>query len=393
MASLGSRIIFSEYNAIQSTIATLIGPTSGTIPVDTGYGQATIVSEQYPFSTAQITSVTNAAQATVTTNVRHNLVPGEIIYIDSIGAGMVQLNDKYVSVVTVSTFTFTINLNTNTTNPNTGLPNFTTWQTGQTGRIQQFVISANQFNRLRADLASVRKHQTGFTVAEGTAAEQLPTSARNSLITYNIYDSFYNLANTSNTQKYYLGESASNQPATSPRTFTGDWTGTLSFTLEIEWPSLNAIRQWFNTGGYIQFDINAGAATTANSKLKDEDWAAILNTTPVNYGGRNSANMGSRPGNWTTAGFYDADAFDREIYRRNGSGNYATNYLSITHRALNEKRMRWSITLADAHANIFAQAVTADISIAFILFYTTGGITLNYPFSALTISPTTISSS
>jgi len=384
MASLGSRIIFSEYNAIQSTIATLIGPTSGTIPVDTGYGQATIVSEQYPFSTAQITSVTNAAQATVTTNVRHNLVPGEIIYIDSIGAGMVQLNDKYVSVVTAGTTTFTINLNTSA---------YTAWTSGQTGRIQQFVISANQFNRLRTDLAAVRKHQTGFTVAEGTAAEQLPTSARNSLITYNIYDSFFNLANTSNSQKYFLGESTSNQPGTSPRTFTGDWTGTLSFTLEIEWPSLNAVRQWFNTGGYIQFDINAGAATTGNSKLKDESWAAILNTTPVNYGGRNAANMGNRPGNWTTAGFYDADAFDREIFRAAGSGNYSTNYLSITHRALTEKRIRWSITMADTHANIFAQAVTADISIAFILFYTVGGITLNYPFSDLIISPTTISSS
>jgi len=386
MASLGSTVIFSEYNAIQSTVATLIGPTSGTIPVDTGYGQATIVSEQYPFSTAQITSVSKASQATVTTNVRHNLVPGEIIYIDSIGGGMVELNDRYVSVVTVSTFTFTINLNTNTAG-------FTTWQTGQTGRIQQFIISANQFNRLRADLASVRKHQTGFTVADGTGAGELPTSTRGSIIRYNVYDSFYNLANASNTQKYYLGESTSNQPATSPRTFTGDWTGTLSFTLEIEWPSLNAIRQWFNTGGHIQFDINAGAATTANSKLKDESWAAILNTTPVNYGGRNAANMGSRPGNWTTAGFYDADAFDREIYRVAGSGSYATNYLSITHRALNERRMRWSITMADAHANVFAQAVTADISIAFILFYTTGGITLNYPFSDLVISPTTISSS
>jgi hypothetical protein len=384
MASLGSRIIFSEYNAIQSTIATLIGPTSGTIPVDTGYGQATIVSEQYPFSTAVITSVTNANQATVTTNVRHNLVPGEIIYIDSIGAGMVQLNDKYVSVVTAGAFTFTINLNTSA---------YTAWTSGQTGRIQQFVISANQFNRLRTDLAAVRKHQTGFTVAEGTAAEQLPTSARNSLITYNIYDSFFNLANTSNSQKYFLGESTSNQPGTSPRTFTGDWTGTLSFTLEIEWPSLNAIRQWFNTGGYIQFDINAGAATTGNSKSKDEDWAAILNTTPVNYGGRNAANMGSRPGNWTTAGFYDADAFDREIFRAGGSGNYSTNYLSITHRALTEKRIRWSISMVDTHANIFAQAVTADISIAFILFYTVGGITLNYPFSDLVISPTTISSS
>jgi hypothetical protein len=386
MASLGSRVIFSEYNAIQSTITTLIGPTSGTIPVDTGYGQATIVSEQYPFSTAVITNVSKASQATVTTNVRHNLVPGEIIYIDNISAGMVELNDRYVSVVTVSTLSFTINLNTNTAG-------FTAWSSGQTGRIQQFVISANQFNRLRTDLAAVRKHQTGFTVAEGTGAGQLPTSVRGSLISYNIYDSFFNLANTSNSEKYFLGESTSNQPATSPRTFTGDWTGTLSFTLEIEWPSLNAVRQWFNTGGYIQFDINAGAATTGNSKLKDEEWAAILNTTPVNYGGRNAANMGSRPGNWTTGGFYDADAFDREIFRANGTGNYSTNYLSITHRALTEKRIRWSISMVDTHANIFAQAVTADISIAFILFYTVGGVTLNYPFSDLVISPTTISSS
>lgn len=386
MASLGSTVIFSEYNAIQSTVATLIGPTSGTIPVDTGYGQATIVSEQYPFSTAVITNVSKASQATVTTDVRHNLVSGEIIYIDNISGGMVELNDRYVTVVSVSAFTFTINLNTNTAG-------FTSWAFGQTGRIQQFVISANQFNRLRTDLAAVRKHQTGFTVADGTAEGQLPVSARGSIIRYNVYDSFYNLANTSNTQKYFLGESTSNQPGTSPRTFTGDWTGTLSFTLEIEWPSLNAIRQYFNTGGYIQFDINAGAATTANSKLKDEDWAAILNTTPVNYGGRNKANMGNRPGTWATAGFYDANAFDNEIFKTVGTGNYATNYLSITHRALTEKKLRWTVTMVDTHANIFAQAVTADISIAFILFYTVGGVTLNYPISDLVITPSTISSS
>jgi hypothetical protein len=384
MASLGSPVIFSEYNAIQSTVSTLIGPTSGTIPIDTGYGQATIVSEQYPFSTAEITGVTKASQASVTTNVRHNLVSGEIIYIDNISEGMVELNDRYVTVVSTTAFSFTINLNTTS---------FTVWSSGQRGRIQQFVISANQFNRLRTDLAAVRKHQTGFTVADGTAAGQLPVSARGSIIRYNVYDSFYNLANTANTQKYFLGESASNQPSTSPRTFTGDWTGTLSFQLEIEWPSVNAVRQWFNTGGYIQFDINAGAATTANSKLKDEDWAAILNTTPVNYGGRNKTNMGDVPGNWTTAGFYDANAFDNEIFRKVGSGNYATNYLSITHRALTEKKMRWNISLVDTHANIFAQAVTADISIAFILFYTTGGVTLNYPFSDLVINASTISSS
>jgi hypothetical protein len=384
MASLGSRVIFSEYNAIQSTISTLIGPTSGPIPVRTGYGQAVISSEQYPFSAAEITNVTRATQATVTTDRPHNLVSGEIIYIDNISDGMIQLNDRYVTVVTVTSLTFTINLNTST---------FTTWTLGQRGRLQQFVVSANQFGRLRSDLAKVRKHQTGFTVPVGTGAGQLPTVTRGSLIQFNVYDSFFNLANTCNTEKFFLGEFASNQPATSPRTFTSDWTGTLTFTLEVEWPTLNAARQYFNTGGYIQFDINAGAATTANSRDKDISWRDILDQTPVNYGASSQSLMGNRPGTWTTAGFYEADGFDREIFYRSGAGSYATNYLQINHRALTERKIRWTITLADVHANIFAQAVTADISIAFILFYTTGDIALNYAFSDIVITPSTITSS
>jgi len=384
MASLNTKILFSEYNAIQGTIASLIGPTSGFIPVGTGYGQALIASSLYPFSTAEITNVTRASQASITTNVPHNLVSGEIIYIDSIDAGMVELNDRYVTVVTVTSLSFTINLNTSA---------FTSWAPSTRGRIQQFVVSANQFNRLRTDLARVRKHQTGFDVSPGTATEQLPFIERGTIMRANQYDAYFNLADTCNTQKFYLGEFTSLQPGTSPRTFTGDWTGTLTFTLEAEWPSTNAIRQFFNTGGYMQFDINAGAPSGANSRDKDISWQEILDTTPVNYGAFSQANMGNRPGNWTTAGFYDADGFDREIYYRTGAGAYATNFVRIQHRALSERRIRWTVTLVDTHANIFAQAVTADISIAFILFYTVGGVTLNFPISEVAIVPTTITSS
>jgi hypothetical protein len=384
MASLGSTIIFSEYNAIQSIVSTLIGPTSGTIPIGVGYGQTIIASEQYPFSTPVITNVTRASQATVTTNVPHNLVPGEIIYIDNISGGMIELNDRYVTVVTVTSLSFTINLNTTT---------FTVWDISQTGRMQQFIISANQFNRLRSDLARVRKHQTGFTVANGTAAGQLPVTVRNSLIQYNVYDSFFNLANTCNTEKFFLGEVASNQPSISPKTFTSNWTGTLSFRLEVEWPNLNAIRQYFNTGGYIQFDINAGAASTANSKAKDDEWIAMLNQTPVNYGAYGNPNMGTRPGTWTTAGFYDASASDVEVFNVKGTGAYATNYLSITHRALSERQLRWDVILSDVHANIFAENVTSDISIAFLFFYTKDEVVLSYNFSDLAITASNITSS
>lgn len=385
MASLGSPILFSEYNAIQTTIASLIGPQSGTIPIGTGYGQTVIVSEQYPFSSAAISAVSNASQATVTTSTAHNLVSGEIIYIDSIGAGMTQLNDTYAVVVSVTTFTFVINVDTRT---------YTAWQVGQTARIQQFVVSANQFNRLRTDLARVRKHQTGFEVANGTGAGQLPVIVRGTPINYNVYDSFFTLANTCATEKYFLGDFASNQPGSSPATFTSNWTGTLSFRLEVEWPSRDAARQYFNTGGYVEFDINAGAAQSAgNNRLKDLDWAAILNNTPVNYGADSKANMGNRPGTWTTAGFYSADSTDRTIFERTGAGNYTSNYLRITHRAITERRIRFDITLVDAHANIFAEAVTADISIAYTFYYTRNDIELSYAFSSIVIAPTSITSS
>jgi hypothetical protein len=384
MASLGSRIIFSEYNAIQSTVSALLGPISGLIPIGTGYGQTVIVSEQYPFSNPVITNVSRATQATITTNLPHNFTSGEIIFIDNISDGMVELNDRYVTVVTVTPLTFTINLNTST---------FTTWTVGQTGRIQQFVVSANQFNRLRQDLARVRTHQTNETVLDGTAVGQLPVITRGSLIQYDVYDSYFNLANTSNTQRFFLGELTSAQPSSSPVRFTSDWNGTLTFTLEIEWPSLNAVRQFFNTGGYVQFDINATGASTSNSRDKDLSWTSILNTTPVNYGATNNTNMGLRPGTWTTAGFYNADAFDREIFYVTGSGAYATNYLLIQHRALTERKIRWTISIVDVHTNIFAQAVTADISIAFLLFYTVGGVTLSYPFSNIIITPSTIQAS
>jgi hypothetical protein len=384
MASQGSPILFSEYNAIQSTVANIIGPVSGTIPIATGYGQTVIASEPYPFSSVPITNVSRAAQATVTTGTRsHNLVQGEIIYIDNIDAGMTQLTDTYCTVVSVTQFTFIINVNTTA---------FTAWQTGQTGRIQQFVISANQFNRLRFDLAAVRKHQTGFTVAEGTAAGQLPTITRSTggvpnIINYNVFDSYYQVAASAATEKFYLGEYSSFQPGSSPQLYSNNWTGTATLTLEVEWPNLNAIRQFFNTGGYIEFDLNAGAASTANSKSKDEDWAAILNTTPIGYGAYNKANMGNRAGTWTTGGFFDADAFDRIIYSKTGTAPYNVNKLEIRHRALNEKRMRFTIILTDAHTNIYAENVTADLSLAYIFYYTTGGVELFYPLSTLVVTP------
>jgi hypothetical protein len=385
MASRGSPILFSEYNALQATVASIIGPVSGTIPIGTGYGQTVIASEPYPFSSVAITNVSKASQATVTTGTTsHNLVQGEIIYIDSIDAGMTELNDTYCTVVSVTQYTFVINVNTTS---------FTAWVSGRTARIQQFVISANQFNRLRFDLAAVRKHQTGFTVVDGTAAGQLPTITRSTggvpnIINYDVFDAYYQVAASANTEKYNLGEYTSFQPGSSPQLYTNNWTGTATLTLEVEWPNLNAIRQFFNTGGYIEFDLNAGAASTGNSKSKDEDWATILNTTPIGYGAYNKANMGNRAGNWTTGGFFDADAFDRIIYSKTGTAPYNVNKLEIRHRALNERRIRFTIILTDAHANVFAENVTADLSLAYIFYYTTGGVNLFYPMSTLVVSPT-----
>ena len=362
-ASRYSPILYSDYNALYNTIYSICGA----VTAGTGYGQSSFQGSAYPF-TKSITNITKAAVAVVTTSTPHYLVAGEIIYIDSVAAGMVEINSTYTKVYSVDSPTqFKITVDTR---------GYTAWS--GTASLSQFVVSANQFNNLRVDLAKARKHQTGSTVSTSV----LPTVNRGDNINFDVYSPFYSLVDTVNAQKYVLGEYSIHQPSNSPFSRTAAWQNTLTVQIEIEWPSLTDAQQFFNTGGFLEFACTTANPGTANSATNDGEWAALMPTAfPLRYGAYNKATLGYTDTSiWASQGFYDANGLDQTIITKTVTNStYNTNYFTATHRAITDRRIRFTFLWNDGHSNTYSQDVNLDFTFSYYVYYTTGGITLTNP--------------
>ena len=355
-----SPILYSDYNALYNTIYTICG----SISAGTGYGQTSFQGSAYPF-TKTITSITKAAIAVVTTSTPHYLVAGEIIYIDNVAAGMVEINSTYTKVYSVDSPTqFKITVDTRS---------YTTWS--GTATVSQFVVSANQFNNLRVDLAKARKHQTGSNVT----TSELPLVTRGDIINFDVYSPFYALVDTVNAQKYVLGEYTLHQPSNSPFSRTAAWGSTLTAQIEIEWPSLTDAQQFFNTGGQVVFDCTTANPSTANTATGDAEWASLMTTVfPFRYGAYNKATMGyTDTSKWATQGFYDANGLDQTMKSATVSNpTYNSNTFVATHRAITDKKIRFTFVWTDGHTNTWSGDVNLDFTFSYYLYYTIGGITL-----------------
>jgi hypothetical protein len=380
MAGLNDPILATDYDAIQSTAQELLG----TVTAQTGYGQTDFKSSPYPFIKT-VTNVTRGPTPTVTCT-NHGLVANEIIYFYDISTGMTQLNDKYVTVASAPNANeFTISLNTSESQ------GYSAWS--GTGKIAQYVISANQFANLRTDLRRIREHQ------EGTAPA-LTTPTRGSIIRYSAYTPFANMSTTANTRKFWGSFSTFHEPDQSPDFTDDDWSTSRFARLEVEWPSLTAIRQYFNAGGYIEFESNMGSGNLTGDRIAQKNywWSRLLDLTPVYFGARSQANMGNRSGNWTSLGYYNLTSSLQSVYKKTGadiSGTgasaYNSNFFEISARTVSASvpggaRLRFDFEWSDGHANIFAENVTGRLTLRFVLHYPSGTINLNsdptnYPVS------------
>ena len=362
-ASRYSPITYSDYNALYNVVYSIVGAVTDEV----GYGQTSFQGSAYPF-TKTISSVNKAAIAQVTTTTPHYLVAGELIFISNIAAGMIQLGDQYTKVYDVIDATnFRITVDTRT---------YTTWS--GTGTVQQFVVSANQFNNLRVDVAKARKHQTGSTIT----TTELPLVTRGNIINYDVYTPFYSMCNDILAQKYILGEYSIHQPANSPFSRTAAWQNSLVVSIEIDWPSTTDAQQFFNTGGIVQFNCVPSNKGSANSATNDTEWANLVTANfPIRYGARPKATMGyTDSSKWATGGFYDANGLDQQIYSATvANSTYNTNYFTMTHRRITDKKIRFVFTWNDGHSNVYSQDVNVDFEFQYYLYYTTGGITLTNP--------------
>jgi hypothetical protein len=193
-------------------------------------------------------------------------------------------------------------------------------------------VTINEYANLRFDIINAWVHQAGsapttVTVAEGNT---IRFSAVDAPVT--TYDA---LANTLITNKFNLGagQSAVAVPAGSPvsRTWTGTggdiWNSSISCTIDVQWPSANAARFFFNSGGQIRITSSrsGGSSTTQNTQ-----WTSILSSAGTQSFGGNSPGTGTSPMNGQN--WYRLTNSFQTYYTLAGSSPYGSNSYNLQAR-------------------------------------------------------------
>jgi hypothetical protein len=134
------------------------------------------------------------------------------------------------------------------------------------------------------------------------------------------------LADTLIANRFNLGagQSAVAIPASSPRsrTYTGGgdiWNSSISCTIDVQWPSANAARFFWNSGGQIRITSSrsGGSSTTQNTQ-----WTSILS----------SAGTQSFGGNAPATNWYTLTNSFQQYYTLAGSSPYGSNSYNLLAR-------------------------------------------------------------
>jgi hypothetical protein len=192
-------------------------------------------------------------------------------------------------------------------------------------------VTINEYANLRFDIINAWVHQAGsapstVTVAEGNT---IRFSAVDAPVT--TYDA---LADTLIANRFNLGagQSAVAVPASSPRsrTYTGGadiWNSSISCTIDVQWPSANAARFFFNSGGQIRIasSRSGGSGTTQNTQ-----WTSILSSAGTQSFGGNNPGTGTSPMNGQN--WYRLTNSFQQYYTLSGSSPYGSNSYNLQAR-------------------------------------------------------------
>ena len=185
-------------------------------------------------------------------------------------------------------------------------------------------VTINEYANLRFDIINAWVHQAGSAPSTVTVLEggTIRFSAVDAPVT--TYDA---LADTLIANRFSVGagQSAVAIPASSPRsrTWTGTggdiWNASISCTIDVQWPSANAARFFFNSGGQIRITSSrsGGSSTTQNTQ-----WTSILS----------SAGTQSFGGNAPATNWYTLTNSFQTYYTLAGSSPYGSNSYNLLAR-------------------------------------------------------------
>ena len=402
MPAQNDPILYSDWDAIQTIVYEQLGPlqefqgTPGVYVEGTGYGlpQSDLQSRPYPFSRT-IVSISSEAQALITFDNPHHLIPGEVIFFTGFTNtwGGLPIANNYATVITdLDDTRIIVDFSTF---------GYTPWALNDRAEAVQYLVSANQFANLRADLAKVVQHITGAPPASssffpGGESTNLPIPTRGSLIEFNVFDPYYNVSNNADTYKFINLENTIVSPSLPGSAVnTNAWNGVTDLEFSITWDGTDGYNfvQFFNTGGLIKLDmINLASSVVGNADNDrvfnlNRHWRDLLQLVfPLWIGAKGKTQMGlaADPRNISTSGAFDALGVYSIIYQVSGSqitdyGNaYDDHEVKVEMKqTINQKNLFFRITLTDTSTtNVYAQNVDVDRNLELSFQYTTGSIQL-----------------
>jgi hypothetical protein len=247
---------------------------------------------------------------------------------------------------------------------------------------------------LRTDMIKARQHQTGNNEAPspGTGAFPLVTTADQ--VTDAFAANLESQMTTIETNRLIVGNgnlgaqfTDTSDANTSQR--TASWNGLLTHNVTVAFGSQNAARFYFNSGGDIRFRVTltGGTSDTGVNQIFT-DWSNMFTTMGSIIMNHNGTTRTGTAGTTQAIGFYQLTGTNQEIFRRVGSGNYATNTYIINARSDGAGNVFFNIQFNDNKGGNpnFDEAVTGTLTSRLDIRRATGS---NVAVAAPTLTTTT----
>ena len=328
-AGQGNKIEWSDYNAIQTVIAPVLGATP-TASGNTGYGQS-IASNQV----TQYAKITNTQWANLRT--------------DILRARQHQTGTDLTSTLAVPYFEITVTstaINTNLLTAGStsqlavncpiifvGSSLLGGVQTGYTYYVKT-IDSSTTF--------TISSNQGGGVFALSTGIGSMTCRFGGTKITETDRAAYKAAADLAATNKLTGATGANSLPATESTretlyndTYLNAWNGVLSVVSTVQFTSFDAARYFFNARGQIEI---SSSRTGGSGGLKNATWTTMLDKVTgmgiiyFNYSSTVNLLTNGNPGSGTAAaiGFYNLTTSDQLLFEKDApSGAYADNKFRI----------------------------------------------------------------
>ena len=264
--------------------------------------------------------------------------------------------------------------------------------TAETGLQGSDKITSEQYRDLYIDIIRARAHQIGASAVSVDPFvigdyENNPTTVDKieeayilgleSLATNLDTDRFL-IDSTQGEAEYLKNASSLDITSTYDNASSGDWNGTLSHIVDVEFTDAAARRHFFNAGGEIRF---SASVSYAGSQAKTVSWQDQLNQMgTISFKAQETiSNVGA--GSFSTTGNFQLTSTYQLCYRQNGGAVYNENTYDVYALSLTADTIRFKIEFVDsvptAAYYYTDENVQGDFTSIFSLFRPSGNVTIN----------------